>query len=63
VRVGTDRRNPPVKDRGHAHTGGWAWWVDWAELAFPFSRELLMAFLFIFSRILNSNSNQVSNSN
>jgi hypothetical protein len=35
----------------------------WAEIAFPFSREFLIAFLFIFSRVFNSNSNQVSNSN
>jgi hypothetical protein len=35
----------------------------WAELAFLFSREFLIAFLFIFYRVLNSNSNQVSNSN
>ena len=35
----------------------------WAELAFLFSREFLIAFLFIFSRVFNSNSNQVSNSN
>jgi hypothetical protein len=33
------------------------------ELAFPFSREFLISFLFIFSRILNPNSNHVSNSN
>jgi hypothetical protein len=34
-----------------------------AEFAFLFSREFLIAFLFIFSRVFNSNSNQVSNSN
>jgi hypothetical protein len=34
----------------------------WAELGFPFSRDFLIAFLFIFSRVFNSNSNQVSNS-
>jgi hypothetical protein len=28
---------------------------------FPFSRGFLIAFLFIFSRVFNSNSNQVSN--
>jgi hypothetical protein len=42
---------------------GWAWWADWAELGFPFSREFLIAFLFIFSSVFNSNSNQVSNPN
>jgi hypothetical protein len=30
---------------------------------FPFSRDFRIAFLFIFSRDFNSNSNQVSNSN
>jgi hypothetical protein len=35
----------------------------WAEIGFPFSREFLIAFLFIFSRFFNSNSNQLSNSN
>jgi hypothetical protein len=35
----------------------------WAELGFLFSREFLISFLFIFSRVFNSNSNQVSNSN
>jgi hypothetical protein len=37
--------------------------LPWAEFSFPFSREFLIAFLFIFSRVSNSNSNQVSNSN
>jgi hypothetical protein len=31
----------------------------WAELGFLFSREFLIAFLFIFSRVFNSNSNQI----
>jgi hypothetical protein len=35
----------------------------WAEFGFPLSRDFLIAFLFIFSRVFNSNSNQVSNSN
>jgi hypothetical protein len=35
----------------------------WAEIGFPFSRDFLISFLFIFSRVFNSNSNQVSNSN
>ena len=34
----------------------------WAEMAFSISREFLIAFLFILSRVFNSNSNQVSNS-
>jgi hypothetical protein len=36
---------------------------SWAELAFSFSLEFLMLFYFIFPRVFNSNSNQVSNSN
>jgi hypothetical protein len=35
----------------------------WAEIGFPFSRDFLIAFLFIFSRVFNSNTNQVTNSN
>jgi hypothetical protein len=34
-----------------------------AELGFSIFREFLIAFLFIFSRVFNSNSNHVSNSN
>jgi hypothetical protein len=37
--------------------------LSWAEMAFPFPREFPIAFLFIFSMVFNSNSNQVSNSN
>jgi hypothetical protein len=37
-------------------------WAGWAELSFPFFLEFLISFLFIFSRVFNSNSNQVSNS-
>jgi hypothetical protein len=37
--------------------------LTWAELGFLFSREFLIAFLFIFSRVFNSNSNQDSISN
>jgi hypothetical protein len=37
--------------------------LPWAEFGFLFSTEFLIAFLFIFSRVFNSNSNQVSNSN
>jgi hypothetical protein len=35
----------------------------WAKIGFPFSRDFLIAFLFIFSRVFNSYSNQVYNSN
>jgi hypothetical protein len=61
--VGADRRGPPVRHRGRAGTGAGLSGPTWAELGFPFSREFLIAFLFIFSRVFNSNSNQVSNSN
>jgi hypothetical protein len=43
-----------------------AGWVDWAglgQICFPFFLEFLMLFYFIFPRVFNSNSNQVSNSN
>jgi hypothetical protein len=35
----------------------------WAEMAFSIFLEFLLPFLFIFSRVFNSNSNQISNSN
>jgi hypothetical protein len=37
--------------------------LAWAKMAFSFFLEFLLHFLFIFSRVFNSNSNQVSNSN
>jgi hypothetical protein len=37
--------------------------LPWAELDFPIFLEFLLPSLFIFSRVLNSNSNKVSNSN
>jgi hypothetical protein len=49
---------PRARGRGAALIG-----PTWAELGFLFSREFLIAFLFIFSRVFNPNSNQVSNSN
>jgi hypothetical protein len=66
VRVGADRRDPPIRHRGHAGAGARGAGPNgptWAESAFLFSREFLIAFLFIFSRVFNSNSNQVSKSN
>jgi hypothetical protein len=59
VRVVADRWG---EEHGRARPG-WPSWAEWAEKAFSFSREFLIVFLFIFSRVLNSNSNQVSNSN
>jgi hypothetical protein len=35
----------------------------WAEMTFSIFLEFLLPFLFIFSRVFNSNSIQVSNSN
>jgi hypothetical protein len=66
AQVGADRRGPHVRHRGHAGAGALgigSAWAKWAEMAFSISREFLMPFLFIFSRVFNSNSNQVSNSN
>jgi hypothetical protein len=36
---------------------GWLNGLPWAELAFPIFLEFLMPFLFILSRVFNSNSN------
>jgi hypothetical protein len=64
TRVGADRRGPPVRHQGRKGARGAGLnGPTWAELAFLFSREFLIAFLFIFSRFFNSNSNQVLNSN
>jgi hypothetical protein len=58
--IGADRRGPPVGHRGaRAELSG----PVWADIGFPFSRDFLIAFLFIFSRVFISNTNQVSNSN
>jgi hypothetical protein len=60
-----DKRDPSVRQRGHAGAGARTGLsgLPWAKFGFPFSREFLIAFLFIFSRVFKSNSNQVSNSN
>jgi hypothetical protein len=55
---GTEGAQARVRARGVGLSGS-----TWAELGFLFSKEFVIAFLFIFSRVLNSNSNQVSNSN
>jgi hypothetical protein len=49
---------PPVRRCRRGLTG-----PRWAELSFSFSRDFLNVFLFIFSRVFNSNSIQFSNSN
>jgi hypothetical protein len=60
-KTAADKWNSSVRRRGRAI------WLGRARLAglnwFSFSREFLIAFVFIFSRVFNSNSNQVSNSN
>jgi hypothetical protein len=63
VLVGADRRGPSGRHRGRvgAHAGVGLSGPTWAELGFLFSREFLIAFLFIFSRVFNSNSNHVKN--
>jgi hypothetical protein len=52
VLVGADKRDRPVRHRGRAGR---------AELAFSIFLEFLLPFLFIFSRVFNSNSIQDSN--
>jgi hypothetical protein len=61
--VGADRRGPPFRHRGCTRAGAGLSGPTWAEIGFPFSMDFLIVFLFIFSRVFNSNSNQVSNSN
>ena len=42
---------------GHGRTRAGLNGLPWVELAFPIFLEFLMPFLFIFSRVFNSNSN------
>jgi hypothetical protein len=65
ARVGADRKDPPVRLRGRAGVGERAGLNGpaWALMAFSIFLEFLLPFLFIFSRVFNSNSIQVSNSN
>jgi hypothetical protein len=58
---GVDWRDLPFRHRGHARVGLNG--PTWAELAFSIFLEFLLPFLFIFSRVFNSNSIQVSNPN
>jgi hypothetical protein len=60
--VCADRWDPPVRHRDARARAGLNG-LPWAKLAFPIFLEFLLPFLFIFSRVFNSNSNQVSNSN
>jgi hypothetical protein len=66
ARVCANRRDPPVRHRdawARARARAGLNGLPWAELAFPIFLEFLLRFLFIFSRVFNSNSNRVSNSN
>jgi hypothetical protein len=68
ARSGLRRQAGPARQTQGAHgrrraRGVGLAWAKWAEMAFSISREFLIVFLFIFSRVFNSNSNQVSNSN
>jgi hypothetical protein len=70
-RNGADRSGPPGSGRERrgrargrnrlawARAGVGLAWANWVELVFSIFREFLMPFLFIFSRVFNSNSNQV----
>jgi hypothetical protein len=53
TRVGTDRRDPPVRQRGRARAG-WAKWAALGRIIFSFFLEFLIDFIFIFSRVFNS---------
>jgi hypothetical protein len=66
ARACADTRGPPVRHRdARAQVRARAGFngLPWAELDFPIFLEFLLPFLFIFYRVFNSNSNQVSNSN
>jgi hypothetical protein len=58
-RVSARGREPPLTGGPGARPS----WAGWVALAFSFSLDFLIAFPFLFSRIFNPNSNQVSNSN
>jgi hypothetical protein len=51
-----DRRGPHVRRRGRPSWLGQAGLV-WAAFPFSFSLDFLIPFLFLFSRVLNPNSN------
>jgi hypothetical protein len=68
VREGVRERGLSVIGGTHLSGGAGArpGWVELGQLgcfAFSFFLNFLVAFPFLFSRVFNSNSNQVSNSN
>jgi hypothetical protein len=58
-RVGWRREAGPACQAQRARGGAELNGPTWAELAFLFLREFLIAFVFIFSRVFHSNSNQI----
>jgi hypothetical protein len=56
------RESARARELSHL-SGGAGAWPGWTALPFSFFLNFLIAFPFLFSRVLNSNSNQVSNSN
>jgi hypothetical protein len=50
-----------LSGRGGRACGAGLSWADWAEMAFHFSSEFLIPFLFIFYREFKSNHNLNSN--
>jgi hypothetical protein len=67
ARVGANRWDPPARRRGRAGAGARTRaglnGPTWVESVFSIFLEFLFPFLFIFSRVFNSNSIQVSNLN
>jgi hypothetical protein len=59
ARTAADWWGPPVRRYGRTRGPTGLDWADWAESGFSFFSEFLVAFLFIFSRVFNSNSNQI----
>jgi hypothetical protein len=58
----TGRPHRAAKERGRGgRAGAGPTRLAWAGMAFPFFLEFLMLFYFIFPRVFNSNSDQVSN--
>jgi hypothetical protein len=61
--IGEARLSDTKGARARAHAQAGFNGLAWAEMAFSFFLKFLLPFLFIFSRVFNSNSNQVSISN
>jgi hypothetical protein len=61
-RAGLRRQGARLSDIGGCARAGLIG-LAWAKMAFSIFLEFLLPFLFIFSRVFNSNSIQVSNSN